>query len=247
MEIMTTNNIQVALLHFRSASIPAVYQRQKECWKQILRDSVNLPTPQIQLYDEIGNPTELIHCDPQEPSSSTLDSSSPPDSSSHLAGPTQSSSHADDITPSTSPENTVETIAILDSSDHTEETSPPSEPDSENMTLPTTHTFLTTMGGAIHKVIGITTNLVHFDQVRSELKSLRCQGKPAPTEKVAHHDHLLTQLQTAVLYQKSAIRTQIRKYQQSYFNQHMNPPPSSDPTLKTLIKQRDVATKLLQT
>jgi len=58
---------------------------------------------------------------------------------------------------------------------------------------------------------------------------------------------LLTQLQTAVLHQKSAIRTQIRKYQQSYFNQHMNPPPSSDPTLKTLIKQRDVAIKLLQT
>jgi len=94
-------------------------------------------------------------------------------------------------------------------------------------------------------VIGITTNLVHFDQVRSELKSLRRQGKPAPAEKVAHHDHLLTQLQTAVLHQKSAIRTQIRKYQQSYFNQHMNPPPSSDPTLKTLIKQRDVAIKLL--
>ena len=37
------------LLHFHSASIPAVYQWQKESWKQILCDSVNLPTPQIQL------------------------------------------------------------------------------------------------------------------------------------------------------------------------------------------------------
>ena len=135
------------LLHFIQHLIPAIHQQQKECWKQILHDSVNLPSPQVQLkyYDEIGNPTEQIHCDPQEPSSCT------PDSSSHLAGPTQFSSHAeDDVTPSTSPENTIETIAILDSSDQTKEASPPSEPNSETMTLPTSHTFPTTMGSAIY-------------------------------------------------------------------------------------------------
>ena len=104
-----------------------------------------------------------------------------------------------------------------------------------------------TMGSAIYKVIGITTNLVKFDQVHSELKSLWCQGKPVPTEKSATPWPPLTQLQAALLHQKSAVRTQIQKYQQSYFSQHMNPPPFSDPTLKTLIKHCDVAIKLLQT
>ena len=50
------------LLHYRSATIKDVIERQSVTWKRILQGKIELPTSKVYLYDSEGNPAgELIY------------------------------------------------------------------------------------------------------------------------------------------------------------------------------------------
>jgi hypothetical protein len=50
------------LLHYRSATIKDVTERQSVTWKRLLQQKIELPTPKVYLYDAEGNPAgELIY------------------------------------------------------------------------------------------------------------------------------------------------------------------------------------------
>lgn len=45
------------LLHYRSATIKDVTERQSATWMKLLNEKVELPTPKVYLYNAEGNPT----------------------------------------------------------------------------------------------------------------------------------------------------------------------------------------------
>ena len=49
------------LLHYRSSTLKDVTQRQKDCWQTILKNSVEVPSHTISIYDRDGELSHTIH------------------------------------------------------------------------------------------------------------------------------------------------------------------------------------------
>ena len=65
------------LLHFRSTLLQEVPARAEACWETIISKKVELPTPQVRLYDSSGMPTGFI-CFESIPSTASISSDSIP-------------------------------------------------------------------------------------------------------------------------------------------------------------------------
>lgn len=74
------------LYHFRTATLPEVFQVQQESWKMIVEQKIPLPARKIKIYDESGSLTEvrkfpsLIQSTTERPPSHPLDCDSQPPS-----------------------------------------------------------------------------------------------------------------------------------------------------------------------
>ena len=95
-------------------------------------------------------------------------------------------------------------------------------------------------------MIGVTDRLIQFDQLQFELKAQKQKEKKIHKHLLSRHADLLAKLQSALLKKKADIRKEIQSFQHAYFAKYHTAPTEDEPVLRSLVKKRDLASKLLR-
>ena len=74
------------LLHFRNTQLQDVSTQSKACWETLIANKIELPTPQVRLYDDNGMPSGTINFESVQPATNTLCSHTTTPSSSIALG-----------------------------------------------------------------------------------------------------------------------------------------------------------------
>ena len=177
------------LLQYRSSTLKDVTLRQKDCWQSILRNSTEIPTQVINIYDGEGELTRTIHT-----STSMDDTISSPESSNTTSEAPSPLDNPSDDDESDLINSSTQQIQITDPEAHNSPehetvnlpsasfpipgpTSPLCDPDHTNTTpSPNTGPELhSKLCKAIEKVIGTTQQdkLVQLDSLHIHLKQLK--------------------------------------------------------------------------
>ena len=187
------------LLHYRSSTLKDVIQRQKDCWQTILRNSFEIPSQTVSVYDRDGELSRTIH------TSTTLDDAT--------SSPTSSSNTTETLSPLDNPpaddtsktdlsdiNKSSEQIKITDPEAHNspelEADNPSCDPGHTNITsLSPSPDLQSKLCKAIGKVVGTIQqdNLMKLDSLHTRLKQLRQTARLQLTTKrstMSYLDHL---------------------------------------------------------
>ena len=250
------------LMHFRSARLEDVAVRQKESWEKICLMGTELPTMQIQLYNDRGCPSNTLTFPTNQedntegvietttPESNNINGSLPGDL--HLLMRESTHKHTDlEILQESTHEHTdleilqVPSTSELSTNEMSSELVNASTNTDIRLTLENTQEpspqYKTKHASQIAIVIGNKPELAVFDSIRHQLKTQR-----PTTECKNKHDTLLANLQTLVQRERTTTMEQIKKIERDHYNKYSTLPNEHNCSeLKELMTKYKHASKLL--
>ena len=256
------------LLHYRSSTLKDVTYRQRSCWQTILRNSIEIPTETINIYDKEGELSHTVHNShtstenlPSQPSS-TEPSSTFSDTPSHLDN-TKLMDNPKlilsgelsklDTDQDHSIDRNVEQVSITDPEAHNspehETTNPSFDSETQITSLSPIPELQSKLCKAISRVVGTTQrdNLLKLDSLHLQLKQLKQRkGKASSHDKKVYKD-LLSSFRTLALGKRVLIQNEITAYEKRFYKENNCLPTTSDnPHFRELMSQKNYANKLLQ-
>ena len=211
------------LLHFRDATIENVIQRQRDCWKKAIDQSIPLPTTILSTYDDQG---EFLKTLPFHQES--LDDEV-------LTDQEYRSISCPCTTEDSSPNSSITDNKDQHQTEHNTDTyMPPIQLDTTALTTQESSNSSqqpeTKLAKAIHKAIGPTTELRSLDTIRTQIKLAQHKGHTVRQPVIKQHETLKLQLKEQVTNKKRDLKAHIKQKECDYISKHNCLPRTEDDT-----------------